>query len=160
MEPTSPAPRHGESAPGRNSRDRERLVIVMENIKHLDGPTFEADVIKSVQPVVVDFYADWCGPCRMMAPVLERLAVEYAGKVTIGKLDVDVNQDIAILHGVMAMPTLGLFSGGRLVDRLVGYPGSAAPIRAWIDRNLPTEAPIDIPAEAKPKVEATANPSA
>jgi thioredoxin 1 len=126
----------------------------MENIKHLDGPTFEADVIKSVQPVVVDFYADWCPPCRMMTPVLERLAGEYVGQVTIGKLDVDVNQDIAILYGVMAMPTLGMFKGGKMVDRMVGYPGGGAPIRAWIDKNLPTEAPKATPVELTPKVEA------
>jgi thioredoxin 1 len=126
----------------------------VENIKHLDGPTFEADVIKSVQPVVVDFYADWCPPCRMMTPVLERLAGEYVDQVTIGKLDVDVNQDIAILYGVMAMPTLGMFKGGKMVDRMVGYPGSGAPIRAWIDKNLPTEAPKATPVELTPKVEA------
>jgi thioredoxin 1 len=122
----------------------------MENIKHLDGPTFEVDVLQAGQPVVVDFYADWCGPCRMMAPVLERLADEYAGKVTVGKLDVDVNQEIAIRYGVMAMPTLGLFRGGKLVDRLVGYPGSASPIRAWIDKNVPADLTKDVPAEAKP----------
>ena len=84
---------------------------------------------------MVDFYADWCSPCRMMTPVVERLAVEYAGKVTIGKLDVDVNQDIAIRYGVMGIPTLGLFRDGKLVDRLVGYPGGAAPIKAWIEKN-------------------------
>jgi thioredoxin 1 len=127
----------------------------MENMKHLDGPTFEADVLQAGLPVVVDFYADWCGPCRMMTPVLERVAGEYAGKVTVGKLDVDVNQDIAIRYGVMAMPTLGLFRDGRLVDRLVGYPGSAAPIRAWIDKNLPTapapaEVTSTVPAQVKP----------
>ena len=119
-------------------------------MKHLDGPTFEVDVLRAGQPVVVDFYADWCGPCRMMAPVLERLAVEYAGKVTVGKLDVDVNQDIAIRYGVMAMPTLGLFRDGKLVDRLVGYPGSAAPIRTWIDKHLPAEIKPSVAAEAKP----------
>jgi thioredoxin 1 len=124
---------------------------MQSNMKHLDGPTFEVDVLRAGQPVVVDFYADWCGPCRMMAPVLERLAGEYAGKVTVGKLDVDVNQDIAIRYGVMAMPTLGLFRDGKLVDRLVGYPGSAAPIRAWIDKNLPAVAPT-VPAEATPAV--------
>jgi len=120
-------------------------------MKHLDGPTFEVDVLKAGQPVVVDFYADWCGPCRMMAPVLERLAAEYAGKVTVGKLDVDVNQDIAIRYGVMAMPTLGLFRDGKLVDRLVGYPGSAAPIRAWIDKHLSAVTP-PVPAEVTPTV--------
>ena len=108
----------------------------MENMKHFDGPNFEADVLKAREPVVVDFYADWCGPCRMMTPAVEQLAVEYAGKVTIGKLDVDVNQDLAIRYGVMGIPTLGLFRDGKLVDRLVGYPGGAAPIKAWIEKNV------------------------
>lgn len=128
----------------------------MENIKHLDGPTFEADVLQARLPVVVDFYADWCPPCRMMEPVLERLAMEYSGRVTVGKLDVDNDQDIAIRYGVMAMPTLALFRGGKMVDRLVGYPGSASPIRAWIDKNVPTELaktpPTELPAEVKPRV--------
>ena len=110
----------------------------MENLKHLDGPTFEADVLSAEQPVIVDFYADWCPPCRMMTPALERLAVEFAGKLTIGKIDVDENQDIAIQYGVMAMPTLGMFKGGKLVDRMVGYPGSANPIREWIEKHVPT----------------------
>ena len=125
------------------------LVLGMNNMKHFDGPEFEADVLKASEPVVVDFYADWCGPCRMMTPVVEQLALEYAGKVTIGKLDVDVNQDIAIRYGVMGIPTLGLFRDGKLVDRLVGYPGGAAPIKAWIEKNVPTEAPgADVKATA------------
>ena len=115
----------------------------MENMKHFDGPTFEADVLNASEPVVVDFYADWCGPCRMMTPVVEQLAVEYAGKVTIGKLDVDANQDIAIRYGVMGIPTLGLFRAGKLVDRLVGYPGGAAPIKAWIEKNSNGATAID-----------------
>ena len=108
----------------------------MENMKHFDGPDFEADVLKASEPVVVDFYADWCGPCRMMTPVIEQLAGEYAGKVKIGKLDVDANQDLAIQYGVMGIPTLGLFRDGKMVDRLVGYPGGAAPIKAWIEKNV------------------------
>ena len=115
----------------------------MENMKHFDGPTFEADVLNASEPVVVDFYADWCGPCRMMTPVVEQLAGEYAGKVTIGKLDVDANQDIAIRYGVMGIPTLGLFRAGKLVDRLVGYPGGAAPIKAWIEKNANGLTPVD-----------------
>ena len=122
----------------------------MENMKHLDGPTFGADVLESSLPVIVYFYADWCPPCRMMTPVLERLAAEYEGKVTIGKLDVDVNQDIAITYGVMAMPTLALFKSGKMVDRMVGYPGSANPIREWINRNVPAEPKENAPAEPKP----------
>ena len=122
----------------------------MNNMKHFDGPTFEADVLKAGEPVVVDFYADWCGPCRLMTPVVEQLAGEYLGKVTVGKLDVDANQDLAIRYGVLGIPTLGLFRDGKMVDRLVGYPGGAAPIRTWINKN--------IPAEAKP--EATTEPAA
>ncbi len=112
----------------------------MENMKHFDGPTFEADVLQASEPVVVDFYAEWCGPCRMMTPVVEQLASEYAGKVVIGKLDVDVNQDIAIRYGVMGIPTLGLFRNGELVDRLIGYPGGKAPIKSWIDKNVTASA--------------------
>ena len=107
---------------------------VSDNLQHFDGPTFEADVLDADQPVVVDFYADWCPPCRMMTPVVEQLAGEFAGKVKVGKLDVDSNQEIAIRYGVMGTPTLGLFREGKLVDRLVGYPGGAAPIRAWIEK--------------------------
>jgi thioredoxin 1 len=125
----------------------------METMKHLDGPTFEADVLESPLPVIVDFYADWCPPCRMLTPVLDRVAGEYAGKVTVGKLDVDVNQEIAIRYGVMAMPTLGFFRAGKLVDRMVGYPGSAGPIREWIAKNIPSEAkPDPTPANANPTV--------
>ncbi len=79
----------------------------MNSLQHFDGPTFEADVLSSAEPVVVDFYADWCPPCRMMTPVVEQLAGEFAGKVKIGKLDVDYNQEIAIRYGVMGIPTLG-----------------------------------------------------
>lgn len=106
----------------------------MENIKHFDGPSFEADVLQAKEPVVVDFTAAWCPPCQMMAPVVEKLADEFAGKVKIGKLDTDANPEIAIRYGVSGIPTLGLFLDGRLVDRMVGFPGGAAPIRSWIEK--------------------------
>jgi thioredoxin len=105
------------------------------HLLHFDGPTFEADVLNSAEPVVVDFYADWCPPCRMMTPAVEQLAGELVGRVKIGKLNVDDNQEIAIRYGVMGIPTLGLFREGKLVDRLVGYPGGAAPIKTWIAKN-------------------------
>lgn len=109
----------------------------MENMKHFDGPTFDADVLQASEPVVVDFYAEWCGPCRMMTPVVEQLASEFAGKVVMGKLDVDANQEIAIRYGVMGIPTLGLFRDGKMIDRLIGFPGGKAPIKAWIEKNVP-----------------------
>jgi thioredoxin 1 len=111
----------------------------VNNLQHFDGSTFEADVLQSGEPVVVDFYADWCPPCRMMTPAVEQLADEFAGKVKIGKLDVDSNQDIAIRYGVQGIPTLGLFRDGKLVDRLVGYPGGAGPIREWIRESAQVE---------------------
>jgi len=123
----------------------------MENIKHLDGPTFEADVLNSELPVIVDFSAEWCPPCKMLAPVLDRLAGEYQGKVTVGEIDVDENQDIAIRYGVMAMPTLGLFRSGKMIDRMVGFPGSAGPIRDWINKNVSAEPKLEsAPADVKP----------
>jgi thioredoxin 1 len=106
----------------------------MKNVKNFDGPSFEADVLQAAEPVVVDFYADWCHPCHMMEPAVEQLAGEFSGKVKVGKLDVDANPEIAIRYNVMGIPTLGLFKGGQLVDRLVGFPGGAAPIRAWIEK--------------------------
>lgn len=109
----------------------------MENLQHFEAATFAADVLESAQPVVVDFYADWCPPCKMMEPVVRQLADEFAGEVKIGELNTDANQEIAIRYGVMGIPTLGLFRDGKLVDRMVGYPGGAAPIRAWIKKNVP-----------------------
>lgn len=104
----------------------------MNDLQHFDAATFDADVLQASTPVVVDFTAVWCPPCQMMAPVVEKLAGEFAGKVKIGKLDTDENPDIAIRYGVSGIPTLGLFVEGKLVDRLVGFPGGAAPIRDWI----------------------------
>jgi len=119
---------------GWNTKWAGALVMVMNKLQHFDGPTFEADVLNAVEPVVVDFTAEWCPPCHMLSPVVERLAEEFAGKVKIGKLDVDANQEIAIRYGVMGIPTLGLFRDGKLVDRMVGYPGGHAPIREWIEK--------------------------
>jgi thioredoxin 1 len=81
---------------------------------------FEAEVLKSEVPVLVDFYADWCGPCKMMAPSIEQLATEYEGKVKIGKLDVDTNGVTAQHYRVMSIPTLLIFKGGEVVDTIVG----------------------------------------
>ncbi len=87
----------------------------------VNDQTFEQEVLRSDQPVVVDFWAAWCGPCRMVAPVLEQIAEEKNDKIRIAKLDVDANPITAGRYGVRAIPTMILFKGGREVERLVGY---------------------------------------
>ena len=87
---------------------------------------FEAEVLKSELPVVVDFYADWCGPCKMMSPIVEAMEKAFAGRVKIGKLNVDDESDIAEQYNVMSIPTILFFKGGELVDTSVGAVPQAA----------------------------------
>jgi thioredoxin 1 len=109
----------------------------MSNLKKFEESTFEQDVLQSDGAVLVDFYADWCGPCKMMAPVVEQIATEYDGRVSVGKLDVDSAAEIAIRYRIMGVPTLGYFRNGELVDRLVGYPGPNG-VRAFVEKNTTT----------------------
>ena len=107
----------------------------MSNLKKFEEPTFDREVLESESVVLVDFYADWCGPCKMMAPVLDQIATDYAGKLTVGKLDVDDAQTIAMRYGVMSIPTLGIFQGGKMIDRLVGYPGPQG-VKAFVEKSV------------------------
>ncbi|MDH5561746.1 MAG: thioredoxin [Deltaproteobacteria bacterium] len=91
-----------------------------ENVVILSDADFEEKVLKSGAPVLVDFWAEWCGPCKMIAPFLEELAGEYKGKLTIGKLNVDDNSQYASQYGVRSIPTLILFKNGEQVDMVVG----------------------------------------
>ena len=88
---------------------------------HVSDATFDSEVINSQVPVLVDFWADWCGPCKMLAPVVADLASEYGARVKVAKLDVDATPNIAGKFGVMSIPTLILFKQGEAVQRLVGY---------------------------------------
>lgn len=81
---------------------------------------FQEVVLNSDKPVLVDFWAEWCGPCKMIGPLIEELATEYDGKAVIGKLNVDENPDVAGTYGIRSIPTLLVFKGGEIVDRIVG----------------------------------------
>jgi len=85
--------------------------------------SFDKDVLNSDIPVLVDFWAEWCGPCRMMGPTVDQVATDYAGKVKVGKLDVDSNQQTAYRYGIRGIPTLLLFKGGQIVEQKVGAIG-------------------------------------
>jgi thioredoxin len=86
----------------------------------INSENFEKEVLNSEKPVLVDFFADWCGPCKMMAPIVEELATELDGKVKVGKINVDENSDIAVEYNVMSIPTLIVFKNGKEEKRLVG----------------------------------------
>lgn len=97
---------------------------------HISDDTFDSEVIKSDIPVVVDFWAPWCGPCKMIAPILEEIASEYDGKVKVAKVDVDSNTKIASQYKIMSIPSLLFFKEGNLVDQVVG----ALPKAQLVDR--------------------------
>jgi len=92
----------------------------MANALHLTDASFEQEVLKSDIPVVIDFWAAWCGPCRLIGPIVEELALEYAGKVKVCKLDVDNNQNTAMRYGIRSIPMLLFFNKGEVVDSILG----------------------------------------
>ena len=109
--------------------------MASDKIVTITQDNFENEVLKSATPVLVDFWAEWCGPCRRVAPLLDELAGEMDGKVRIAKLNVDENQKIAMDFMVQSIPTFILFKGGKMADRLMGAVPKAA-FQSFIERNL------------------------
>jgi thioredoxin 1 len=103
------------------------------NIVKLNKANFEQEVLKSAAPVVVDFWAEWCGPCKQVAPVLDELAGEYENRVRIGKVNIDEDQELAAEYGVRAIPTFLLFKGGEVAGQIVGMV-SKRDLKAQFDK--------------------------
>ena len=104
-------------------------------IKHVTDTTFESDVLKSAHPVLVDYWAEWCGPCKMIAPILDEVSTAYQGKLQIAKMNVDENREIPAKFGIRGIPTLMLFKDGQLAATKVGAL-SKAQLVAFIDQQL------------------------
>ena len=97
-----------------------------ENVMEFDDQNFDSDVLEAGMPVLVDFWAVWCGPCKAIAPIVEEVANEFSGKVRVGKIDVDSNNQVARRYGIRSIPTLLLFSGGEVVDQVIGNVAKAS----------------------------------
>ncbi|MYN11907.1 thioredoxin TrxA [Pusillimonas sp. TS35] len=106
-----------------------------DSIKHVSDASFEADVLNSDLPVLVDYWAEWCGPCKMIAPLLDDAAKQYAGRVIIAKVNVDENPDTAAKFGIRGIPTLMLFKGGKAAATKVGAL-SKSQLAAFLDESL------------------------
>ena len=109
--------------------------MASELVTHVTDATFEASVLQSTNPVLVDYWAEWCGPCKMIAPILDEVSVAYAGKLNIVKMNVDENRDIPAKFGIRGIPTLMLFKDGQLAATKVGAL-SKAQLMAFIDQQL------------------------
>ena len=107
----------------------------MADIQHVSDDSFESDVLKSEVPVLVDYWAEWCGPCKVVAPVLEEIATEYDGKMKVCKLDIDANEETPPKYGIRGIPTLMLFKNGNVEATKVGAL-SKSQLTAFLDSNI------------------------
>jgi len=110
-----------------------------KNVKVVTDASFEQDVLKAEGAVLVDFWAPWCGPCRMVAPVLEKVADAYDSRVTVAKLNVDENPEVAQTYGIRSIPTIALFKGGDVVDGVLGMAPESF-FREMLDKHVPAAA--------------------
>jgi thioredoxin 1 len=105
----------------------------MSATRAVTDQSFDADVLASPRPVIVEYWAPWCGPCRQVSPVLDAIAEEYSGRVDVVKVNTDENPESMIKYGVMAVPTINLFSGGEVVKQVIGARSKAALLREFAD---------------------------
>jgi thioredoxin 1 len=130
--------RHPFRAPARTPIRAPHEDSMSQHIKHVSDATFEKEVLQSATPVLVDYWAEWCGPCKMIAPVLEDVARDYAGKLTVAKLDIDANPGTTSQFGIRGIPTLILFKGGKAHAQKVGAL-SKSQLTAFVESALQDE---------------------
>ena len=106
-----------------------------ENVIEFNNKNFDSDVLEAGTPVLVDFWAVWCGPCKAIAPIVEEIANDYIGKVKVGKLDVDHNNQVAMRYGIRSIPTLLVFNNGEVVDQVIGNVGKES-IESMLNKAL------------------------
>jgi thioredoxin len=117
------------TGPRQITHRREEVLNVGTATKAVTDSTFESEVLQSTKPVLVDYWAEWCGPCRMVGPVLEEIATEYASKIDIVKLNVDDNPEVVRTYGILNIPTLTVFKNGQVVKEIVGAKPKSALLR-------------------------------
>lgn len=136
-------PRHGEPVSGttglRSHPDHHGLFprqnTMSQHVISVSDASFSADVLQSDTPVLIDFWAEWCGPCKMLAPTVEEIAQQYQGRLKVGKMNVEENMAVPAQHGIRGIPTLILFKNGKVVSQHVGAAAKSQ-LTAWIDSNL------------------------
>jgi thioredoxin 1 len=129
-------PRATLAFPAAGPNSLSEVLVGNEKIIHLTDDTFEQEVLQSHTPVLVDYWAEWCGPCKMIAPALDQIASEYQGRLKVAKLNIDENQSTPPKYGIRGIPTLMLFKNGNLEATKVGAL-SKAQLAAFIDANIP-----------------------